>query len=57
MEYYNAKDLQRILKISQGAAYELMQRKDFPVIKLGRSKRVKDSDLFEWLEKQKEVVQ
>lgn len=56
MEFYNAKDLQRILKISQGAAYELMQRKDFPVIKLGRCKRVKDSDLFEWLEKQKEVA-
>ncbi len=54
-EYYNAKDLQRILKISQGAAYELMQRKDFPVIKLGRCKRVKASDLETWLEKQKVV--
>lgn len=51
-----ASDIKEYLNISQATAYELMRRKDFPVIVLGKSKRVKREDFLEWLEKQKQVT-
>ena len=38
-----------ILKISKPTAYELMDRKDFPLIRIGRCKRVLRDDFFLWL--------
>lgn len=38
-----------ILKVSKPTAYELMDRHDFPLIKIGRSKRVLRDDFFLWL--------
>lgn len=54
-QFYNVKDIQSIFKISQTAAYELMRREDFPSISIGRSKRVKSTDLHEWIEQQKQA--
>lgn len=48
-----AKEISRILKISKPSAYELMDRDDFPLIRLGRCKRVLRDEFFLWLKKHK----
>ena len=53
MKFLTAKDLQEILQISQSSSYELMRRVDFPSINIGKSKRVKEDDFYNWLESQK----
>lgn len=47
-----AKDLAEILTISKARAYEIMDLVSFPLIKLGRSKRVLKSEFFMWLQEQ-----
>lgn len=44
-----AKEISKILKISKPSAYELMKRSDFPLVQIGRCKRVLRDDFFEWL--------
>lgn len=48
-----AEDVQEFLNISRSAAYALMKRKDFPIIVIGKSKRVKAEDFLKWVEAQK----
>lgn len=47
-----AKHVAEILDISLRVAYEIMESKDFPVIRIGRNKKVSRKAFFEWLEKQ-----
>lgn len=49
-----AVEISEILRISKPTAYSLMDRKDFPLIKIGRSKRVKRDLFFLWLENNNE---
>ena len=42
-------EISEILKISKPTAYELMNRHDFPLIKIGRCKRVLKDEFFLWL--------
>lgn len=44
-----ANDISKILKISKPTAYVLMDREDFPVIRIGRCKRVLRDNFFKWL--------
>ncbi|MFJ5751615.1 helix-turn-helix domain-containing protein [Peribacillus frigoritolerans] len=44
--------LSEILIVSKPTAYELMEQKSFPLIKLGRSKRVLRDEFFNWLTQQ-----
>lgn len=44
-----ANEISKILKISKPTAYELMNRHDFPLIKIGRCKRVLRDEFFLWL--------
>jgi excisionase family DNA binding protein len=44
-----ANDICKILKISKPTAYELMERTDFPLIRIGRCKRVIRDQFFDWL--------
>ena len=45
-----AKHIQAILGISKGAAYQLMNRQDFPTIFLGNKRMVVPRDAFQaWL--------
>lgn len=46
-----ATDISKILKISKPSAYELMERSDFPLIRIGRCKRVLRDEFFLWLSK------
>lgn len=48
-----ADDIQEFLNISRSAAYALMKREDFPLIVIGKSKRVKAEDFLKWVEAQK----
>lgn len=48
-----AKQVSEILNVSLRMAYEIMDRNDFPTIKIGKSKRVLRDDLMKWIEKQK----
>ena len=47
-----AKHIQEILGCSKPVAYQMMEQKDFPLIKLGRLKRVNRDAFFKWLEDQ-----
>ena len=47
-----AVDISGILKISKPSAYQLMNRVDFPLIRIGRCKRVLRDQFFLWLENQ-----
>ncbi|WP_391115868.1 helix-turn-helix domain-containing protein [Psychrobacillus sp. L3] len=44
-----ASEISQILKISKPTTYELMDRKDFPLIRIGRCKRVLRDEFFFWL--------
>ena len=44
-----ASDISEILKVSKPTAYKLMDKDDFPLIKIGRCKRVLRDEFFLWL--------
>ncbi|MCM3160809.1 helix-turn-helix domain-containing protein [Metabacillus litoralis] len=46
-----AKDISEILKISKPTAYEIMSQPDFPIIKIGRCKRVLRDEFIQWLKR------
>jgi excisionase family DNA binding protein len=48
-----AKHVSEILGCSLRIAYEVMEQKDFPLIRVGRLKRVSRDAFFKWLEEQK----
>lgn len=51
--FLKASDIAEILNCSQRMAYEIMAYKDFPLVKIGRMKRVGRNDFFQWLEMSK----
>ena len=51
--YLSAQDLVDMGICKLTYAYELMHKKGFPSVKLGRVLRVEEQDLYDWLEKQK----
>jgi excisionase family DNA binding protein len=48
-----AEHIAEIMGISKRVAYELMEYKGFPLIRVGRLKRVNREAFFKWLEEQK----
>lgn len=52
-----AEHVAEILGITQRHAYEIMERKDFPLIRIGRLKRVNRDAFFKWLEQQSQQAQ
>ncbi len=44
--------ISEIMGVSKRIAYELMEQKGFPLIRVGRLKRVNREAFFGWLEKQ-----
>jgi excisionase family DNA binding protein len=45
-----ATEISKILKISKPTAYTLMERPDFPLLRVGRCKRVMRDHFKSWLE-------
>lgn len=52
-EVLKAKDVSDFLNVSSRYAYEIMERNDFPTIRIGRTKRVMKQDFLDWVEQQK----
>lgn len=52
MVLYDVKDVQRIFKIGQNAAYALMRSDGFPAIRLNRKLLVEQNALRNWLKQQ-----
>lgn len=48
-------EIKQILGIGQRRAYEIMEQQGFPLVRIGRLKRVQREDFFNWLDQQKEV--
>ena len=46
----NAEDVQAVMNISRAGAYQLMHRKDFPVIMIGKRMVVPRDKFLEWVE-------
>lgn len=50
-----AKDIEEILGVSNVKAHEIMLQKDFPLIRIGRHKKVQRERFFQWLDKQEKI--
>lgn len=49
IKLYTVKDLQRIFHIGKNKAYELINIKGFPYIKIGRNILIPDDKLRKWI--------
>jgi predicted DNA-binding transcriptional regulator AlpA len=47
-------EVAEIMRISRKVAYEIMERKDFPLIRIGTAKKVNRDKFFKWLEDQEQ---
>lgn len=52
----SAKDIQKILGISKGKTYELMNSSDFPTIHLNKRMVVSRDAFFDWLNQDKRKI-
>lgn len=48
-------EVMEILGIGKRVAYELMDRTDFPCVRIGKLKRVNRDSFFKWIEQQGKV--
>lgn len=51
-EVLTAQDIAKILRVSRATAYEIMERTDFPTIRIGRNKRVMAHEFMNWIQNQ-----
>ena len=49
-EVMEVKDIQLFLKISRNTAYDLIKRKEFPTLKIGRLLRIRRNSFLEWFD-------
>ena len=49
-EVMEVKDIQVFLKISRNTAYDLIKRKEFPTLKIGRLLRIRRNSFLEWFD-------
>ena len=49
---YTAEELAKILKVSRSFAYDLMRTEKIRFLRFGRLRRVRQSDINEYMEKQ-----
>ena len=52
IDLINIEELQKILDIGKPTAYNLVRRKDFPSVKIGREHRIMKDKLPDWIIKQ-----
>ena len=50
---YTMKEVEAILKVSEGKLYGITKSGELPYIKIGRSKRILDSDLREYMQRKR----
>ncbi|MCC7352826.1 MAG: helix-turn-helix domain-containing protein [Anaerolineae bacterium] len=44
------------LKMSRSKVYQLVQKRRIPYVKMGRNVRIKESDLVDWIEEQRQDI-
>lgn len=49
MEYYTVSEIQEILKLGKKKTYALVNQKDFPKLKIGRSIRIPKQEFEEFM--------
>ena len=49
-EVMEVKDIQQFLKLSRNTAYDLIKRKEFPTLKIGRLLRIRKESFLEWFD-------
>ena len=49
-EVMEVKDVQQFLKVSRNTAYDLIKRKEFPTLKIGRLLRIRKESFLEWFD-------
>lgn len=49
MEYYTVAEIQEILKLGKKKTYALVNQKDFPKLKIGRSIRIPKQEFEEFM--------
>jgi excisionase family DNA binding protein len=49
-----ANDISELMQIGKSKAYDMMERKDFPLIRDGRSKRVRKQAFLDWIEQKEQ---
>ena len=49
-EVMEVKDIQQFLKISRNTAYDLIKRREFPTLKIGRLLRIRKESFLEWFD-------
>lgn len=49
-EVMEVKDIQVFLRISRNTAYDLIKRKEFPTLKIGRLLRIRRNSFLEWFD-------
>lgn len=52
LDTLDAQQLTKLLHLSRAGTYNLMNRPDFPTLKIGSRKRVVKKQLIDWLERQ-----
>lgn len=55
--FLNAKDVAKVLGVSESSGYELMHEKDFPTLRIGNRIVVPKDALIEWVKKHTGGVQ
>ncbi len=50
-------EIRKFLKISRSKAYELVNKKDFPIIRIDKNIRIIEKEFLIWLENQKEYCE
>ena len=50
----DARDVQRVLRLSKTRTHELLHSQGFPLVRLGRSLRVESDALRAWIARQQE---
>lgn len=55
-EVMKADHVAAVLGVSRNYAYEIMEHSDFPLIRIGKIKRVKKDKFAEWLDKRSEIA-
>ncbi len=51
---YTIPEIAQYLKLSKSKVYQLVQKGQLPHIKIGKNVRVKESDLNQWIDKQRQ---
>lgn len=50
------KQLSKLLNISRSYAYQLVKLKDFPIIRINRKILIKEYELNDWLDNNKNII-